>query len=126
MERENGGRGLVCCLGKAEKLSYDRLLRCNRETVDDFLKLSRPTMEAVTLHQRLHLMGSMDELGLKLTYSSGNQKLLGIKGSKGVHTDTLRKGGEAVTVIGCMRANGSNLNLHCFYVRETTQGFEFK
>jgi hypothetical protein len=39
-------------------------------------------MDAMKLHQRPHLIYNADETGFKLTYSSGNQKLLAVYGSK--------------------------------------------
>jgi hypothetical protein len=39
-------------------------------------------MDAMKLHQRHHLVYNMDEAGFKLTYNSGNQKLLAVNGSK--------------------------------------------
>jgi hypothetical protein len=47
-----------------------------RETLHDFFKLPSQTMEAMKLHQRLHLIHNVDERELKLAYSSGNQNLL--------------------------------------------------
>jgi hypothetical protein len=99
-------------LRKAENLSYDRLMRFNRETVDYFLKLLRQTMGAMKLHERLHLIYSVEETGLKPTYSSGNQKPLAVKGSKILHTDTRGEKRETLAVFSCMSASGSNLNLH--------------
>jgi hypothetical protein len=39
-------------------------------------------MDAMKLHQRPHLIYNVDEAVLKVTYNSGNQKLLAVKGSK--------------------------------------------
>jgi hypothetical protein len=38
-------------------------------------------MDAMKLHQRHHLIYSVNETGLKLTYNSGKRKLLAVKGS---------------------------------------------
>jgi hypothetical protein len=40
------------------------------------------TVDAMKLHQGPHLMYSADERGWKPAYSSGDQKLLALKGSK--------------------------------------------
>jgi hypothetical protein len=52
------------------------------ETPHNFFKLLRQTMDAMKSHQQPHLIYSVDETGLKLTYSSDNQKLFSIKGRK--------------------------------------------
>jgi hypothetical protein len=48
-------------------------------------------MDAMKLHQRPHLMYSVDETGLELIYSPGNQKLLAVKGIKRIYSDTHEK-----------------------------------
>jgi hypothetical protein len=58
------------------------------EIVDYTFKLSRPTTEAMKLHQLSHLIYNFDETGLKLTRSSGSQKLLAVEASKRVPTAT--------------------------------------
>jgi hypothetical protein len=45
-------------------------------------------MVTMNLYQRPHIMYSVDEKGLKLTYKSDNQKRLAVYGSKTVNTDT--------------------------------------
>jgi hypothetical protein len=90
VERQNYGETLACSLRrnpgltprKAEDLSYGRLMTLSRETLYDFLKLLRQTMEAMKLHQRLYLIYNVDDTGLKMIYNSGNQKLLAVKGNK--------------------------------------------
>jgi hypothetical protein len=52
------------------------------ETLHDFFKVLRQTMDPTKLHQRPHLIYNADEKGPKLTYISGNQELLAVKGSK--------------------------------------------
>jgi hypothetical protein len=69
-------------LRKEEDLSYGRLIRFRRDCGDDFSKLLRQTMKAMKLNLRLPLIYNVDETGLKLTYSSGNQKLLNAKGNE--------------------------------------------
>lgn len=59
MKRQNGGKGLVCCLRrnpgwtlrKAESLSCGWLLIFWRETLNDFFRLLRQTVDAMKLHQ---------------------------------------------------------------------------
>jgi hypothetical protein len=53
----------------------------------------------------------VDETGLKMSYSSGNQKLLAVKCSKRIHSTTHGEKAETVTVLFCMIASGSNLIL---------------
>jgi hypothetical protein len=48
------------------------------ELADDFFNLSRQTTDHVKLRQRLHLIFNLDETGLQMTCSSGNQKLLAV------------------------------------------------
>jgi hypothetical protein len=72
VERQNVGKGLVCSLRrnpgltlrKAENLSYGRLMIFSRETLHDFFKLLRQTMEAMKLHRRFRLIYDVDETGL--------------------------------------------------------------
>jgi hypothetical protein len=80
-------RGPDVTLRKAENLSYDRLMGFNTEMVDDCFKLSKQTMDAMKLAQGTHLIYNLDETGLQLTCSSGNQK-----GSKTVPTATHGRG----------------------------------
>jgi hypothetical protein len=81
----------------------------SRENMNDFIKILRQTLDTIKFHQWHHLIYNVDETGLKLTYNSGNQKLLAVKGSRRDHTDTEQKGFS-----------------QWFCVRESTQGFEFK
>jgi hypothetical protein len=74
------GKGLT--LRKAENFSYGRLMIFSRETRHEFFTLLRQTMNAMKLHQRPNLIYKVDERGFKLTYSSGNQKLLAVNDSK--------------------------------------------
>jgi hypothetical protein len=69
-------------LRKAENLSYGRLMRFNRGNVDDFFNLLTQTMDAMNSQKRPYLIYDVDETGLQLTYTSGNQKLLAVNGSK--------------------------------------------
>jgi hypothetical protein len=63
------------------------------------------------LHQQPHLIHTVEEIELKLTYNSGNQKLLAVKGSKKIYSATHGGKGEAVTIVVCMCASRSNLTL---------------
>jgi hypothetical protein len=73
-------------LREAENLSYGQLMRFDIEIVDGFFKLLRQRVNTMKLHQRLLLLYEVDDTGFQLPYSSGNQKLLAVKGSTRVHS----------------------------------------
>jgi hypothetical protein len=60
------------------------------------------------LHQRLLLLYEVGDTGYQLAYSSGNQKLLAVKGSTRVHAAAHGENGKSVTAVACMNASGSN------------------
>jgi hypothetical protein len=66
--------------------------------MDDLLRLSRQTMDVMKLHQRPHVIYTADDTGLKLTCSSGIQKLLATEVSKRVHKATHGEKGETMRV----------------------------
>jgi hypothetical protein len=101
MERKNGGKSLIYWLydkgarqnsEESRKSQLRRIDGINTETVDVSFKLSRQKTDAMNLHQRPHLVYNLDETGLQLTCSSGNQKLLAKEGSKTVPTATHGRG----------------------------------
>jgi hypothetical protein len=53
-------------------------------------------------------MYGVNETGLKLTYTSSNQKLLVVEGSKRIHSADYEEKGETVIIAVCMSASGSN------------------
>jgi hypothetical protein len=55
-------------------------------------------MDVMKLHQRPHLIYTADNAGLKLTCSSGIQKLLAVEGSKRVPKATHGEKGETMRV----------------------------
>jgi uroporphyrinogen-III synthase len=59
-------RNPALTLRKAENISDDRLMVFSRETLRDFFRLLRQTMDAVKLQERHHLIYIVDETGLKL------------------------------------------------------------
>jgi hypothetical protein len=65
-------------------------------------------MDAMKLHKRPHLMHNVDDTGPKLTYNSGNRKLLAVKGSTCIHKATHGEKGETVAIVFCLSASGSN------------------
>jgi hypothetical protein len=85
-------------LRKAENLSYNRLMGLNPEMMDDFFKISGQTTEGMKPPQRSQLIYNLDETGLQMTCSSGNQKLLAAKGTKSSHCYS-RKTEKTVTVV---------------------------
>jgi hypothetical protein len=84
---------------KAGNLSNGRLVIFIREILYNFIKVLKQTVEAMKLHQRSHLIYSVDETELQMTYSSGNQKLLAVKGSKRIHSATHGEKIETVRVM---------------------------
>jgi hypothetical protein len=72
----------VLTLRKTEDLSYGRLMIFSRETLYDFFKLLKQTIDAIKLHQWLHLIYNVDEIGLQLTYISDSQNQLPVNANK--------------------------------------------
>jgi hypothetical protein len=68
VERQNGGKGLVfslrrnpgLTLRKAENISYGLLMMFIRETVHDFFRHLRQTMDVMKLHKRHYLIYNVD------------------------------------------------------------------
>jgi hypothetical protein len=56
-------------------------------------------MDAMKLHQKPHLIYSLDETEFSLTCSSENQKVLAVEASKRVPTATHEEKGETGTVV---------------------------
>jgi hypothetical protein len=50
--------------GKAEDLSYDRLMKFNREIADDIFRLLKQTINAVRMQNGLDFLYDVDETGL--------------------------------------------------------------
>lgn len=92
-------------LRKGENLSYGRLMRFNKQTVDHFFSLLRSVYDRTELQP--HQIYNVDETGLQLCFSS-NDKVVAQKGSKRVHVATHGEHGETVTVIACTNATGSS------------------
>ena len=91
-------------LQKGENLSYGRLMRFNKETVNHFFELLGSTYDKIFLKpQQIY---NVDESGLQLTFS-GQDKVLALKGSKRVHVATHGEQGETVTVVACTNATGT-------------------
>jgi hypothetical protein len=67
-------------------------------------------MDAVKLRQWPHLTCNVDEARLRLTYKSGNQKLLAVKCCQKFSVNHGEKD-ETVTIVVCMSASGTNWNI---------------
>jgi hypothetical protein len=66
----------------------------------------------------------VNETGLKLTYNSGNQKLLAVKGSERFSANHREKG-KTMTIVVCVQMEVIRFS-QWFYLRESTEVFEFK
>jgi hypothetical protein len=65
-------------------------------------------MNAMQLSQQPHLIYSMDEIGLQVTYFSGDQKMLAINDSERVHSASHGDKAETVRAVDCMNASARN------------------